>query len=157
MNHEMHEMIAESVQRLFGDLVTPTALGAFAGCGSYEELWQACVDAGLDRATAHEAHGGIGAKFTETATLLHAVGYAGLGLLALRAFHGGFERPRPLPTLYAGLTVILWGISDEFHQSFVPGRDASGWDVLADAVGFGLAVLLLTTATRSAIPAKHPR
>ena len=75
MNHEMHEMIAESVQRLFGDLVTPTALDAFAGRGSYEGLWQACVDAGLDRATAHEAYGGIGAKFTETATLLHAVGY----------------------------------------------------------------------------------
>jgi len=75
MNHEMHEMIAESVQRLFGDLVTPTALDAFAGRGSYEGLWQACVDAGFDRATAHQAYGGIGAKFTETATLLHAVGY----------------------------------------------------------------------------------
>jgi acyl-CoA dehydrogenase len=75
MNHEMHEMIAESVQRLFGDLVTPMALEAFAERGSYEGLWKACVDAGLDRATAHEAHGGIGAKFTETATLLHAVGY----------------------------------------------------------------------------------
>ncbi len=75
MNHEMHVMIAQSVQRLFGDLVTPAALEAFASKGAYTELWQACIDAGLDRATAREAHGGIGAAFTETAALLHAVGY----------------------------------------------------------------------------------
>ena len=89
--------------------------------------------------------------------LLHAVGYAGLGVLALRAFHGGFDRPRPLPTLLAGLTVILWGISDEFHQSFVPGRDATAWDVLADAVGFALSVLVFRLATGNAVPAKLPR
>ena len=91
--------------------------------------------------------------------LLHMVGYAGLGVLALRAFHGGFERPRPAPTTYAAVAVILWGVSDEFHQSFVPGRDASAWDVLADAVGFALAfaVVLLATATLRAVGAKRPR
>ena len=78
--------------------------------------------------------------------LLHTVGYAGLGVLALRAFHGGFERPRLAPTVYAALAVILWGVSDEFHQSFVPGRNASGWDVCADACGFVLAVALLAIA-----------
>jgi VanZ family protein len=78
---------------------------------------------------------------------LHTVGYAGLGILALRAFHGGFERPRLAPTLLAGLAVILWGISDEFHQSFVPGRNSSALDVLADAVGFACAVVLLAIAT----------
>jgi VanZ family protein len=79
--------------------------------------------------------------------LLHCVGYAGLGVLALRAFHGGFTGPRRAPAIYAGLAVILWGISDEFHQSFVPGRDASVLDVCADAVGFafGLAVFTLVT------------
>ena len=87
--------------------------------------------------------------------LLHAVGYAGLGVLALRAFHGGFVRPRPAPTMYAAGAVILWGISDEFHQSFVPGRNASVWDVLADAVGFALAVLLLATATSGALRASR--
>jgi len=89
--------------------------------------------------------------------LLHAVGYAGLGVLALRAFHGGFERPRLEPTAYAALAVILWGVSDEFHQSFVPGRDASAWDVLADAVGFVLAVAVFTTATSLAVRAMRPR
>ena len=38
------------------------------------------------------------------------------------------------------LTILigtLYGISDEWHQSFVPGRDASFWDALFD----GLAVV----------------
>lgn len=89
--------------------------------------------------------------------LLHVVGYAVLGVLALRAFHGGFEFPRLAPTLRAAAVVILWGISDEFHQSFVPGRDASPWDVLADAIGFALAVSWLALATRGAAPRKRPR
>src|SRR5262245_28434246 len=79
--------------------------------------------------------------------LLHTVGYAGLGVLALRAFHGGFEPLRLKATLYAAIAVILWGISDEFHQSFVPGRTASALDVCADGLGFTLAALLVATLT----------
>ena len=30
---------------------------------------------------------------------------------------------------------LLYGISDEFHQSFVPGRTSSVYDVIADGVG----------------------
>jgi len=89
--------------------------------------------------------------------LLHTLGYAGLGVLALRAFHGGFERLRPAPTVYAASAVILWGISDEFHQSFVPGRNASAWDVLADAVGIAFAVLLVWMATARDVRAHQSR
>jgi len=89
--------------------------------------------------------------------LLHTVGYAVLGVLALRAFHGGFARPRLEPTLYAGLVVILWGISDEIHQSFVPGRDASAWDVLADLVGFLIAVLVFAMLTLGSARVERPR
>ena len=35
------------------------------------------------------------------------------------------------------LTILigaLYGISDEWHQSFVPGRDASLWDAVTDAL-----------------------
>jgi VanZ family protein len=35
--------------------------------------------------------------------------------------------------------VIVYGITDEYHQSFVPGRDADGWDILADGLGGFLA------------------
>ena len=75
--------------------------------------------------------------------LLHAVGYAGLGIVTLRAFHGGLVRPRPKPTVAAGIFLLLWGISDEYHQSFVPGRDASGADVVADVIGFMIACALV--------------
>ena len=30
---------------------------------------------------------------------------------------------------------ILFGIGDEFHQSFIPGRFVSAWDLVADALG----------------------
>lgn len=89
--------------------------------------------------------------------LLHACGYAGLGLLAMRAFHGGIERPKWAPTLSAAAAVVLWGISDEIHQSFVPGRDASVGDVLADAVGFLIAVALVSLWTWRAGGTARPR
>ena len=80
--------------------------------------------------------------------LLHVAAYAGLGVLALRAFHGGAAPLRPGATLLAGCAVILWGVSDEYHQSFVPGRDASALDVAADAVGVLVATVLFAAWAR---------
>ena len=37
------------------------------------------------------------------------------------------------------ILVTAYGMTDEFHQSLVPGRDASAWDVMADGAG-GLVV-----------------
>jgi VanZ family protein len=37
----------------------------------------------------------------------------------------------------------LYGISDEVHQSFVPGRDASAGDVAKDFAGASLAAFIL--------------
>jgi VanZ family protein len=89
--------------------------------------------------------------------LLHAIGYAGLGVLALRAFHGGIEPLRPAPTSFSAVAVILWAISDEIHQSFVPGREASGWDVCADTVGFALAVIVFALVTSRAFRSLRAR
>lgn len=75
--------------------------------------------------------------------LLHATGYAGVSALALRAFHGGTGRLRVGPTAAAAIFMLLWSVSDEIHQSFVPGRDASAGDVVADMVGFGAAACAL--------------
>jgi len=36
---------------------------------------------------------------------------------------------------FAAGIAILYGISDEIHQSFVPGRFSSVYDVIADAIG----------------------
>ncbi|WP_051946893.1 VanZ family protein [Thermus amyloliquefaciens] len=56
----------------------------------------------------------------------HFLAYALLGLL-LRLGLGVF---RP-----AFFVAALYGLADEWHQSFVPGREAFGWDLLADALG----------------------
>lgn len=35
--------------------------------------------------------------------------------------------------------VMAYGVTDELHQYFVPGREASAWDIVADTVGGFLA------------------
>ncbi len=68
--------------------------------------------------------------------LLHGAAYLMLYLLVFWAVHEG-AHPFPgrggyvLPLLLT----VLYGLSDEFHQSFVPARDASARDLIADAVG----------------------
>ncbi len=53
-----------------------------------------------------------------------------------------FALGRRTPLLAWGLAVA-YAISDEYHQYFVPGRQADPMDVLFDALGAALAVLLL--------------
>ena len=40
------------------------------------------------------------------------------------------------------IIVALFGASDEYHQSYVPGRDASFWDWAFDVIGAVLAAVL---------------
>jgi VanZ family protein len=47
------------------------------------------------------------------------------------------------PGLWAFVLAVLYGISDEFHQSFVPGRHPDIFDVATDAVGAWAALRLL--------------
>jgi VanZ family protein len=51
----------------------------------------------------------------------------------------GVERPG----LVAFLIVFLYGLSDEFHQSFVPGRHPDPFDVATDLFGAGPTLLFL--------------
>ena len=68
--------------------------------------------------------------------LSHGSVYAVLGLLICRALAGGFPRPLSLGgSLLACLLGIAYGISDEWHQSFVPHRESSWADVAKDAGG----------------------
>ena len=75
---------------------------------------------------------------------LHGTEYCGLYILVYRSIHEGLDsKPgRGGYWLAAGLTV-LYGISDEFHQSFVPTRDSSFSDVLADGAGAMLGIVVL--------------
>lgn len=62
---------------------------------------------------------------------LHFLAYLGLAMALAHALAGG-RRQR---FLWAFVLAALYGISDEVHQAFVPGRDASALDWLADAAG----------------------
>jgi VanZ family protein len=66
----------------------------------------------------------------------HMVGY---GLLALTFLRGlGYQRKNYI--LLVLLLVFLYAASDELHQSFVPGRNASLVDVGIDLVGAVIAL-----------------
>lgn len=66
--------------------------------------------------------------------LLHAGAYFIMTAFALRAFrHVIFALPTLMMTSL--VFISLYGISDEWHQSFVPGRDSDIADWLADTVG----------------------
>ncbi len=51
------------------------------------------------------------------------------------------------------LFVAMNGVLDEFHQWFVPGRDASWADAAADALGAGAALFWLLHREKSRVPA----
>jgi VanZ family protein len=75
--------------------------------------------------------------------LIHAVEYAVLAGLLVRALTRA--RPRASAVKLAALAwalATLYGASDEWHQSFVPGRSSSGWDLVADGVGAALGAAL---------------
>lgn len=78
----------------------------------------------------------------------HGIAYCFLGLLALRAFHGRFGPLRVVPTFAAVALTVAYGASDEWHQSFVPGRTMSLADLGADTAGALIACGLVAVVAR---------
>jgi VanZ family protein len=74
----------------------------------------------------------------------HVTEYAILGALLLRALG------RELPAFAVG---VAYAITDEIHQMFVSGRHGSPIDVVVDAGGIALGILLFA-ATRHRLPAR---
>jgi VanZ family protein len=50
---------------------------------------------------------------------------------------------RPFQPWLAMILVTVYGVLDEFHQHFVPGRSPDIYDVMSDAAGAMLGVWLL--------------
>jgi VanZ family protein len=70
---------------------------------------------------------------------LHVIEYGVLGGLFWRGFYWGFDASwRSWAIPLAILCTSLYGISDEVHQSFVPFRESSWLDWVADTVGAGI-------------------
>lgn len=68
--------------------------------------------------------------------LAHGVSYAVLGALYVRALASGRLIGMTMALVApAVLLALVYGITDEFHQSFIPGRFPSVSDVVADTLG----------------------
>lgn len=67
----------------------------------------------------------------------HMIEYAILALLLSRALHAQGLLPQR-SRRSAAFLALLYAMLDEYHQTFVPGREGSLRDVLIDALGVGL-------------------
>ena len=71
----------------------------------------------------------------------HVFEYTVLTTLLLRAFKRTWhEWTWRRAWITAAIIAVLYALSDEFHQSFVPGRGPSVHDVLIDSVGVIIAI-----------------
>ena len=68
----------------------------------------------------------------------HMVGYGLLALAMLR----GVGKEKPAAYRMAWMLALVYAMTDEFHQRFVPGRGATTLDVLIDGAGAALALVL---------------
>jgi VanZ family protein len=74
----------------------------------------------------------------------HLFLYGALGLLLFF----GFLRlgiPGRIAVWLAITVAAMYGVSDELHQAFVPGRSATPFDIIVDVIGATAAVLLASS------------
>jgi VanZ family protein len=94
--------------------------------------------------------------------ILHLGGYGLLGVLFYRAFRAQWPRASTRTLFFAAAAATaLYGLSDEYHQSFVAFRTADPLDCAADALGglVGISAylsLLTLSARRAALRPSRP-
>jgi len=83
-------------------------------------------------------------KFFEIDKLYHLIEYGILSFLSLRAF---MNSPRKIlssdAVFFTVLTTVVFGLTDEIHQAFVPGRSSNIADWVFDSLGAVAGVLAL--------------
>jgi acyl-CoA dehydrogenase len=70
----MQEIFGNTIERIFGDLVSPALIHRCAAGEWPGELWSTLEDAEMTFAAVPEAHGGAGAAWEDTFTLVRAAG-----------------------------------------------------------------------------------
>jgi len=71
--------------------------------------------------------------------LYHISEFAIFGFLIYRSL-GNWKRLKGYRYSLSLLIGAFWGATDELHQYFVPGRDSSLWDFLADLLGLAVVI-----------------
>jgi VanZ family protein len=67
---------------------------------------------------------------------LHMVEYGVLGILCYRGFRYASSSWSAHYAVYLAIAAAtFYGATDEFHQSFIPLREADHWDLVADCIG----------------------
>ena len=76
-------------------------------------------------------------EFKASDKLLHIIAYGILAALFCRAFSSTdrWRNRRGIIFLFSVALTTAYGLSDEWHQSFVAGRNAEAADVVADFIG----------------------
>lgn len=86
------------------------------------------------------------ADFVPTDKVAHGLVFGVLGWLVFRALSGGRRSWRA--AVVSAVVALGYGVVDEIHQRFVPGRTPSALDVLADGLGATLAVSIAVMLRR---------
>ncbi|MBI4004511.1 VanZ family protein [Candidatus Roizmanbacteria bacterium] len=75
---------------------------------------------------------------------LHVIEYAALYFLLLRGFYLTVYPDKPIQIYrYAFIVALLYAVSDEIHQTFVPTREGKIWDIMIDTIGIGIMYTLI--------------
>ena len=85
------------------------------------------------------SHPPAATHYTHTDKIIHILEYSLLGFLLLAGFRSK-EIAMGNAIILAVTVAVLYGLCDELHQSFVPGRSMSLSDVIADGIGAMLGV-----------------
>ena len=81
----------------------------------------------------------------------HIAEYAVLALLLLRAITNSCKTGASGTRLFAGFLSVLYAVSDEVHQSFIPTRCPRFTDVLIDSIGVILGIIIFNFICRKKI------
>ena len=72
----------------------------------------------------------------------HALGYGLLALACLRGLQGEKSEINIHRIFVAWILATMYSATDEFHQSFVPGRHPEVVDAMIDSMGASIALFL---------------
>lgn len=143
---QLQTMIADSVERLFAEQISPELLAQFDAGHAASDLWQHVVQHGLPAALAVEDGGGSAANWLEISPILRAIGYWSAPLALSETMLASMLLSRASLTLPEGpITLIQTGRLGSIelsadgrlngHAYNVPWGRTSRWAVVADTDG----------------------